>query len=147
MGEGEPDRRAQSPRPPVFNGGTKLLLMFIAGMMVSFILPKIWDVTTDEAVSGTIATHNRSDIEFLDNRLRYVESEVAKGGRWTSRDQMSVSKEQALKDAQQDATLASHAAACAARGESVMRMLNVSVENVEALREELNSFILEYRQR
>jgi hypothetical protein len=139
---GMTDRR--KPHFAGVNGGTKLLLTFIAGGLLTFGLPRLWELGREGGSIEQYMEHDEeemADIKELlnrhDARLYAVEAEATEGGRRTGRDQLRHEAKQEMRDAQQDNALDDHSRECAAKTDMSITIGRSNSEKLDELIERI----------
>lgn len=81
--EGFSDRRHQ----PKFNGSMKVVVSFLAGILIAIVLPQLMDLNR----GGGSAL---AQIGSLEKRTAALETRMAEGGRWTEGEQLDYALDQ-----------------------------------------------------
>jgi len=119
---GMSDRR--KPHFYEMNGGAKLLIVFIAGALVSFGLPRLWELNREGGELGEIVEADRRMTTDQEERIRMLEAIAAEAipKQWDTMEHLEYASEQAMENAQQDARLNGHIMECASRTQRLVEL-------------------------
>ena len=114
-----------------------MIAVALLSMTFGLVLPKLWDLGRE---GGGIEQYIKTDAEAMTDlidRVRGVEVEVSKGGRWTLENQMDYASVQQQQVTKIEIRQTEHIAQCQAAWQSTSRVLERMDQRMERIEKKL----------